>query len=89
MLCAKHSLRIINNIHERHLHLIQKNYIYEFERPLENANEESVHQKCIEFLLTEVYKYLNDLSPDIMNSLFKLRNFHAFESQKPRTKNFH
>ena len=89
MLCAKHSFRIINNIHERHLHLIQQNYISEFERPLENANEESVHQKCIEFLLTEVYKYLNDLSPDIMNTLFKLGNFHAFESQKRRTKNFH
>ena len=62
---------------------------------LENANEKSVHQKCIKFLLTEVYKYLNGLSPHIMNTIFKLRqksynlrNFHAFESQYPRTKKF-
>ena len=55
----------------------------------------SVHHKCIEFLLTEVYKYLNGLSPEIMNTIFKLRkntyqlrNFHAFESQNPRTKKF-
>ena len=45
--------------------------------------------------MIEVYKYLNDLSPDIMNTIFKLRqntynlvNFHAFESQNPRTKEF-
>ena len=59
------------------------------------ANEKSVHQKCIEFLLIEIYKYLNDLSPDIINTVFKLRqntynlrNFHAFESQNTRTKKF-
>ena len=40
-------------------------------------------------------KYLNDLSPDIMSDIFKLRegtnnlrNFHIFESQNPRTKKF-
>ena len=58
---------------ERCLRLIQQNYISEFERLLENANEKSDHQKCIEFPLTEVYKYLNGLSLDIMNAIFKLR----------------
>ena len=58
----------------------------------------SVHHKCIEFLLTEVYKYLNGLSPEIMKkaqkkfklrkNTYQLRNFHAFESQNPRTKKF-
>ena len=45
--------------------------------------------------MIEVYKYLNGLSPDIMNDIFKLRentynlrNFHIFESQNPRTKKF-
>ena len=75
--------------------MILQSYRSEFERLLENANEKSVHQKCIGFLLIEVYKYLNGLSPDIMNTIFKLRqntynlrNFHAFESQNPRTKKF-
>ena len=40
---------------------------------LKNSNKKIDSQKCIEFLLTEVYKYLNGLSPDIMNTLFKLR----------------
>ena len=94
MFCTKRSLHRINNIHEGYLRLMQQNYRSEFERLLENANEKSVHQKCIEFLLFEVYKYLNGLSPDIMNTFklrqntFNLRNFHAFESQNPRTKKF-
>ena len=50
---------------------MQQNYRSEFERLLEDANENSVRQKCIEFLLIEVYKYLNVLSPDIMNTVFK------------------
>ena len=95
MFCTKPSLHRINYIHYRCLHLIQQNYRSEFERLLENANEKLVHQKCIKFLLIEIYKYLNRLSPDIMNIIFKLgqnthnlRNFHAFESQNPKTKKF-
>ena len=54
-----------------------------------------LHQKCIELLLIEVYKYLNGLCPDIMKTIFKLRqntynlkHFHAFESRNLRTKEF-
>ena len=53
MFFTKRSLRRINNIHKWCLRLRQQNYIYEFERLLENANKKSVHQKCIEFLLIE------------------------------------
>ena len=93
MFCTKHSIGRINSIHERCLRLIQQNYTSDFEVLLENSNEKPVHQKCIELLMTEVYKYLNDLSPDIMSDIFKLRentynlrNFHIFESQNPRAK---
>ena len=58
MFCTKRSLCRINNTHERYLRLTQQNYRSEFERLLENANEKSVHRKCIEILLIEVYKYL-------------------------------
>ena len=67
MFCTKRSLRRIINIHER-------NYKSKLERLLENGNEKLVHQKCIEFLLIELYEYLNGLSPDIMNTIFKLRH---------------
>ena len=95
MFCTKRSLRRINNIHEWWLRLIQQNCRSEFERLLENANEKSVHHKCIEFLFIEVYTHVNGLSPDIMNTIFKLRqntynlrNFFVCETENPRRKTF-
>ena len=95
MFCTKRFLFRINNIHEWCLRLIQQNYRSEFDGLLENANEILTHQKCIEFILIDVYKYLNGLSPDVMSTIFKvrkntydLRNVQSFESQNPGTKNF-
>ena len=95
MFCRKRSLCRIINIHERRLRLLHQNYLSEFERLQENANEKLVHQKCIDFLLVGVFKCLNGLSPDIMKKIFRLRqntysfrNFYTFESQNPRTKKF-
>ena len=80
-------LHRLNNIHERSLRLKQQCYVSNFITLLVNANEKSIPQKCIEFLLIEVHKYLNGLSPKIMNDIFKLRkniynvrNIHLFES---------
>ena len=57
------------------------------------ANEISIHQNCIELHMTGVYKYLNGLSPDDMDTIFKLkqnaynlRYFHIFEYKNPKTK---
>ena len=93
--CTKHSIDRINSIHEWCLHLIQQNFASDFEVLFENANEKPVHQKSIELLMIEVYKYLNGLSPDIMSDIlnlrentYNLRNVHIFESQNPRTKKF-
>ena len=95
MFCTKRCLRRMNNVHEWCMRFIQQNCRSEFENLSENANQQSVRQKCIEFFLMEVYKYWNGLSPDIKNTIFKLwqntynlRNFHTFESQNPRTKKF-
>ena len=73
MFCTKHSIGRINSIHERCLRLIQQYYTSDFEVLFENSNEKPVHQKCIELLMIEVYKYLNDLSPDIISDIFKVR----------------
>ena len=93
MFCTKHAIGRINSIHERCPHLIQQNYASDLEVILENANQKQVHQKFIEYLMIEIYIYLNGLSPDIMSDIFKLRentynlrNFHIFESQNPRAK---
>ena len=36
---------------------------------LVNANENSKQQKCLEFLMIEVYKYINGFSPQTMNDI--------------------
>ena len=35
------------------------------------ANESVIHIRNLKFLLTEVYKFLNGLSPPIMNEVFQ------------------
>ena len=47
--CTKHSLLRVNNIHERCQRLIQQNYIYEFKRLLENANENWFTRNALNF----------------------------------------
>ena len=48
-----------------------------FITPLLNASENSINQKCLEFLVIEVSKYLNGLSTQIINDIFKLRKISA------------
>ena len=57
---------------------------------LEEAHQITWHQRCINSLMIEVYKYLNGHSPDIINDIFKLkgnmcnlRNFHIFQTENP------
>ena len=63
----------------------------DLEKMLDTLNENTIHQQCIDRLLTEVYKFLNGYSPDIMNDVFhlrqntyNLRNFYAFATVVPR-----
>ena len=69
MFCLQKALHRLNNIHERSLRLTHQDYVSNFVIFLVNANENSAHQKCLEFLMTEVYKYLNDL---VMSGWFLL-----------------
>ena len=55
--------------------------------------KKKVHQRFINVLLTEVYKYLNVYTPDLMNEIYylrpshyNLRNFNVFAIDHPRNK---
>ena len=39
----------------------------------EKANKKISSSKCIELLMTKVYKHLNGFSREILNTIFKLR----------------
>ena len=83
----------INKIHERTFRLILNDYESSFDNLLSTLNEKTNHRRCKNFLLTEVYKYLNGYSPDLMNKLFylrqnhyDLRTFNVFVADNPRNK---
>ena len=45
-----------------------------FEELLNKDNSVSIHHNNIHALAIEMYKVANDMSPDIMNEVFKLKN---------------
>ena len=53
----------MNKIHERSLHLLLKNYSDDFQDHLRSSDDISIHQRCINSLITEVCKYIHGLSP--------------------------
>ena len=63
----------MNKIHEPSLRLLLKNYKDGFQDLLRSSGDISIHQRCINSLLTEVYKYIHGLSPEIMNEVFSTR----------------
>ena len=47
------------------------------------ANESTIHIRNLKFLLTEVYKFFNGLSPPIMNEVFQ-KNDCPYDLRNPR-----
>ena len=52
--------------------MIYNNKISNFEELLNKDNSVSIHHNNIHALAIEMYKVANDMSPDIMNEVFKL-----------------
>ena len=68
------------------------NYDITFETLLNECNEVTIHVKNLHTLLTEVYKYINRLSPPLMEELFEtrtlyynLRNVRAIQTYRKNT----
>ena len=77
MFCTRESNYRLNRVHERALTIISADYISIFSDLVTLLNEKTIHQRCIIFFMTEVFKYLDGLSPDLMNEVFRLKpNYH-------------
>ena len=81
----------LNNIHERALRLIYNYHKKSFNSVLAEINLRTIHQKKLEFLAIEIYKFQNGLSPPIMNDVFFSRqnicNLRKFQELSTSTKN--
>ena len=85
----------LNNIHERALRLIYNDHEKSFNGILTGNNLKTIHQKNLEFLAIEIYKFQNGLSPTIMNdiffsrqSIYNLRKFQELSTSTKNTLNF-
>ena len=92
MFCSRTRNNQINSIQERALRITYNNYINSYSELLQMYKLKSVHQNNIHFLMIEVYRFLNGLSPPIMDDIFRLRenrynlrNFRLLECHNVKT----
>ena len=81
--CSRRSNHVINKLQERALRIAYNDFNSSFSELLEMANESTIHIRNLKFLLTEVYKFLNGLSPPIMNEVFQTNDC-PYDLRNPR-----
>ena len=84
LFCSRRSNHLINQLQERALRIIHKDYNSSFSELLEMTNETTLHIRNLKSLVTEIYKFLNGLSPPIMNEVFQI-NECPYNLRNPRT----
>ena len=92
MFCSRTSMNNLNNIHEKCLHLVKNDFDSNFNKLLESSHELLIHKTCINYLIIEVFIYLQGLSPELMTHILTLRNYAynirnicLFGSENPRS----
>ena len=65
---------LIQKVQKRCLRTIHGQYDLSLSELLELSKTQSIHNRHLQAMLTEVYKSLNDLNPPFMKDYFKLKN---------------
>ena len=69
--CSRRSNHLIRKLQGPALRIAYNDFNSGFSELLEMANESTIRIRNLKFLLTEVYKFFNGLSPPIMNEVFQ------------------
>ena len=83
----------INRLHEKTLRIVYGDYKSKFDELLEKDSFFRIHHRNIQTLPIEIFKFLNGLSPQIMNDVFQvkspapyyLRDKNELYSRNPKT----
>ena len=62
----------INRIHERALRTVYSDYNSSFNELVDKDGSFTIHQRNVQSLAIEIYKYLHGLSPTILSEVFKV-----------------
>ena len=73
MFCSRSSNNRINHLHERALRIVYSDHSSTFADLLVKDNSVSIHHRDIHLLAIELYKTKNNLSSQLMLSLFQRR----------------
>ena len=76
----------INNIHERALRIVYRDYESTFQQLLKQNKSVSIHQRNLQILATEIFKTKNGLNPAIMEDVFNFKNL-AYNFRNAETLN--
>ena len=86
MFCSRRSKNLINTSHERALRATFDDNTSNFTQLLEKKRESTIHQRNIQALMNEIYKFTNNPSPPIIDPMFpfrensyNLRNFRSWQ----------
>ena len=71
----------INRIHERVSRTVYSDYNSSFNELLDKDGSFTIHQRHVQSLAIEIYKYLYGLSPAILNEVFKVNETIPYDSR--------
>ena len=66
--------KIIKPLHEKALRIVYGDYKSKFDELLEKDGFFSIHHRNIQTMVIEIFKFLNGLSPQIMNEFFQVKS---------------
>ena len=72
MFCSKEVNNRINHIHERALRIAYRDTGSTFQELLIRDGSVTIHHRNLQIFATEIFKFLNGISPKIMAEAFKV-----------------
>ena len=81
MFCSRKCNNRINKIHERALRTVYNDHISSFEVLLLKDNSVTIHVRNLQALAIEIYKVVNDISPEIMKQVFPIKESLRYPSE--------